>query len=54
MLESTVLIVPTPDTLELVEYAIVFIEIAKFASQMVVDRDRLYRPGFHIDIPDLE
>lgn len=47
-------VIPTPRTLKLVEDTVVLIQVAKFPTQMVVDRNRFNRSRLHVDIPYLE
>lgn len=49
-----ILVVPTPHAFKFVENAIVFVQIAKFPTQMVVDGDGLHRSRLHIDVPYFE
>ena len=49
-----VLIISAPNAFELVENAVIFVQVTKFASQMVMDRNGLYGSGFHVDIPDFQ
>jgi hypothetical protein len=51
---NDVLIITTPYTLELIENAIVFIEIAQFPAKVIMDRDGFDRLRFHIDVPDFK
>lgn len=48
------LIVPAPRALELVEDAVVLVQITQLPAEVVVDRDRLDRLAVHVDVPDLE
>jgi hypothetical protein len=48
------LVIPTPYTLELVEDAIILIEITQFAAEMIVDWNSLDWLRLHVDVPDLE
>lgn len=48
------LVVTTPHTLELVEDAVILVEIAQFPPKVVVDRNRLKWSVLHVDVPDLE
>jgi hypothetical protein len=48
------LAVTTPSTLELVEDAVVLIQITKLSTQVLVDVDLLHRCLFITDVPDLE
>ena len=47
-------VVPIPAALESVEDAVVLVERAESASQVVVHRVDLHRPGLHVDVPYLE
>ena len=49
-----VLIIAAPCALELVEDAVILIQVAELAPQMIVDGDGLDRPRLHVDVPDLE
>jgi hypothetical protein len=49
-----ILVISAPYTFKLVENAVIFVEVTKFASQMVMDWNGLDRSGFHVDIPDLQ
>ena len=44
--------IPTESTFELVEDAVVLVQIAQLRPQMIVDVDRLDRPRLHVDVPD--
>ena len=48
------LVIATPYALELVEDAIVLIQVAQLAAEVVVDGDSLQWPVLHVDVPDLE
>ena len=48
------LVVTAPCALELVEYAIVLVQVAELASQVVVYRNGLDRFRLHVDVPDLQ
>jgi hypothetical protein len=49
-----ILVISAPYAFELVENAVIFVEVTKFASQMVMDWNGLDGPGFHVNIPDLQ
>jgi len=48
------LIITAPYTLKLIEDAIILIQIAQLATEMIVDRNSLDGLRFHVDVPDLE
>ena len=49
-----ILVISAPYAFELVENAVIFVQVTKFASQMVMDWNGLDRSTFHVDIPDLQ
>ena len=49
-----VLVISTPNAFKLVENTVIFVQVTKFASQMVMDWNGLDRSGLHVDIPDLQ
>jgi hypothetical protein len=54
MTSRNILVITSPDTLKLVEDAVILVQIAQLSSQMIVNGDRLHWPRFHIDVPNLQ
>jgi len=52
--KAHVLVVTSPNTLKLVEDAVVLIQVAQFPSQVVMNGDSLHGFGFHINVPNLQ
>lgn len=48
------LVISTPHTFKLIEDAVVLIQIAELAAEVVVDGNGLHRARLHVDVPDLE
>jgi len=46
--------VPAKRALELVENAVVFVEVAELPTEMIMNVDSLHRSTIHVHIPDLE
>ena len=46
--------IPTKGAFEFVEYAVVLVQVAKLAAQMVVYVNRPHWAALHVDIPDLK
>jgi hypothetical protein len=53
-MKRRVLIITTPYTLELIEDAIILVQIAQLPAEVIMDRNSFDWLRFHVDIPDLE
>ena len=52
--ESDLRAVSAKRALELVENAVILVEVAELSTEMIMNVDRLHRSTIHVHIPDLE